>query len=87
MIRNLWLALWPNMVAPSVWTIIAIVIAHFKAKWHRDRLHNEHLAVVAKGNLDLLDLAQEHHDEAMKAADERHVILMNHVSGVPPKGA
>jgi hypothetical protein len=37
---ELWQPMWPNMFAPSAITLAAIVIAHYKAKWHRERMHD-----------------------------------------------
>lgn len=41
MIRSLWDALWPNVVAPSAWTILAVVISHVKATRQRERHHED----------------------------------------------
>ena len=42
MIASLWDSLWPNMVAPSVWTIAAIIISHYRT--HR-KLRAQHEAL------------------------------------------
>ena len=38
---EIWGPMWPNMFAPSAITLAAITIAHFKAKWHRERQHED----------------------------------------------
>jgi hypothetical protein len=40
-IRNLWNDLWPNAVAPSIWTILAIVIAHIRTRRLARRNHED----------------------------------------------
>jgi hypothetical protein len=36
-----WNDLWPNAIAPSIWTITAIVVSHVKAKRHREQQHED----------------------------------------------
>ena len=40
--RGLWLALWPNMIAPSVWTILGIATSH-AVTGRRARRHHEEM--------------------------------------------
>jgi hypothetical protein len=34
-----WGQSWPNIFAPSIYTLPAVVIAYFKSKQHRNKLH------------------------------------------------
>ena len=37
----LWSALWPNIVAPSLWTVLAVAVAHWRARVRADARHRE----------------------------------------------
>lgn len=41
MIRSLWDSLWPNTVAPSVWTLLAVIVSHVRATGQRRRNHED----------------------------------------------
>ena len=52
MIRSLWDQLWPNVIAPSAWTILAVVVSHVRARRQRERHHAEltaHVTATAGG--------------------------------------
>lgn len=38
---ELWGPLWPNVFAPSVWVLPAVVISHVKAARQRERHHQD----------------------------------------------
>ena len=38
---ELWGPVWPNTVAPSAWTLLAVVISHVKAARQRERHHQD----------------------------------------------
>lgn len=38
---HLWAPMWPNMFAPSMITLAAVVISHVKARRHRERQHED----------------------------------------------
>lgn len=38
---EVWSPLWPNTVAPSVWTLLAVAASHVKAARQRERHHEE----------------------------------------------
>lgn len=40
-LHALWNDLWPNTVAPSAWTLLAIIASHVKAARQRQRHHEE----------------------------------------------
>lgn len=40
-LHALWDDLWPNMIAPSLWTLPALVVGYFKAKRQRERHHED----------------------------------------------
>ena len=47
---ELWGPLWPNMIAPSVWTLLAVIGTHLRATRQRERQHREmkdHVAALA----------------------------------------
>lgn len=55
MIRSLWDQLWPNVIAPSAWTILAVMVSHAKAARQRERHHEDmkqHVTKVAGGSDD-----------------------------------
>lgn len=37
MIHNLWSSLWPNIFAPSVWTLTGIGVSHIALRLHHNR--------------------------------------------------
>lgn len=41
MIRSLWDSLWPNTVAPSAWTLLAVAVGHVRAARQRERHHQD----------------------------------------------
>lgn len=41
MIGFLWHNLWPNMFAPSVWAIAAIIVSHFRLRAYMKKHHQE----------------------------------------------
>jgi hypothetical protein len=52
-IRSLWDQLWPNVIAPSAWTILAVVISHIRAARQRERHHQDmkqHVTNAAGGS-------------------------------------
>jgi hypothetical protein len=40
-LHALWNDLWPNTVAPSAWTLLAVVTSHVKAARQRERHHQD----------------------------------------------
>ena len=40
-LHALWNDLWPNAVAPSVWTLLAVVTSHVRAARQRERHHQD----------------------------------------------
>jgi uncharacterized membrane protein len=52
---DLYQNMWSNIFAPSAITLVAVLFAYLKGKWHRQRLHDE-----------AMQKADEHH-EALKA--------------------
>lgn len=45
---ELWGPIWPNTVAPSVWTLLAVGLSHWRTR-KRLRRHEEKLDKVTKG--------------------------------------
>jgi hypothetical protein len=45
---ELWSPLWPNMVAPSLWVLPAVVISHVKSARQRERHHEDMKQHVTK---------------------------------------
>lgn len=41
LLSDLWQAMWPNIFAPSFFTVLGIFISHFKIKGHVNRKHDE----------------------------------------------
>ena len=39
--RDIWAPMWPNMFAPSVITLAAVVVSHFRLKAHQKKNHEE----------------------------------------------
>lgn len=55
MIRSLWDSLWPNTVAPSVWTLLAVIVSHVKAARQRERHHQDmkkHVTAASGGKVE-----------------------------------
>lgn len=49
---ELWGPMWPNMFAPSVITLLAVIVSHVKAHRQRERHHEElkqHVTAAAGG--------------------------------------
>jgi hypothetical protein len=47
-----WNDLWPNAIAPSVWTLAAVIASHVKAARQRERHHEDmkqHVTATAGG--------------------------------------
>ena len=47
---ELWGPLWPNVMAPSAWTLAAVIGTHLRAARQRERQHREmkeHVAALA----------------------------------------
>lgn len=44
--RDLWAPMWPNMFAPSVITLVAVVFSHFRLKAHQKRNHEEQMQAL-----------------------------------------
>lgn len=40
-LKYLWVQMWPNMAAPSIWTVLGIAISHVRLKAHVNRKHEE----------------------------------------------
>ena len=40
-LHNFWDDLWPNVVAPSAWTLAAIIVSHVKRTAQAERHHRE----------------------------------------------
>ncbi len=53
MIRNLWEAMWPNIFAPSFWTLIGIAAAHLHHTRHLNK-QNDLLNPETPGGLKVL---------------------------------
>ena len=50
---ELWGPMWPNMFAPSVWTLLAVITSHVKAARQRQRHHEDmkqHVTNTAGGS-------------------------------------
>jgi len=50
---HLWGPIWPNMVAPSVWTLFGISLSHFRMKKHVNTKHDELKAHVTAQHKEL----------------------------------
>jgi hypothetical protein len=48
MLAHLWEALWPNVVAPSAWTLLGIGAHHVALRRQARRLHEETRAHVTR---------------------------------------
>lgn len=48
MITHLWAAMWPNVFAPSAWTIAAVGVSHLLHHRRQTRHHGEMLAHIAR---------------------------------------
>jgi hypothetical protein len=49
-LHNFWNDLWPNVIAPSAWTLAAITVSHVKRTAQAERHHREmkeHVTAVA----------------------------------------
>jgi hypothetical protein len=40
-LHALWNDLWPNTVAPSAWTLLAVIASHVRAARQRERHHQD----------------------------------------------
>ena len=40
-LHSFWNDLWPNVVAPSVWTLLAIAVSHVKRARQAERHHQD----------------------------------------------
>jgi DMSO/TMAO reductase YedYZ heme-binding membrane subunit len=40
-LHALWNDLWPNTVAPSIWTLLAVAVSHVRAARQRQRHHED----------------------------------------------
>jgi hypothetical protein len=38
---ELWGPIWPNTIAPSAWTLAAVIVSHVKAARQRERHHED----------------------------------------------
>lgn len=50
---ELWGPVWPNTIAPSVWTLAAVVISHVRTARQQRRQHDEikkHVTAATEGN-------------------------------------
>jgi hypothetical protein len=47
-LHALWNDLWPNTVAPSIWTLAAVIVSHVKAARQRERQHQDMKRHVTK---------------------------------------
>jgi hypothetical protein len=50
MFAQLWANLWPNMFAPSIWTLIGVAISHMHLKRHVNRKHDELKKHLSEGS-------------------------------------
>jgi len=53
-LHALWNDLWPNTVAPSAWTLLAVVASHVRAARQRERHHQDmkqHVTNTAGGSV------------------------------------
>jgi hypothetical protein len=52
-LHNFWNDLWPNVIAPSAWTLAAITVSHVKRTAQAERHHREmkeHITAVSGQN-------------------------------------
>jgi hypothetical protein len=45
-----WTASWPNIFAPSIWTLLGIVVAHIHLMKRQDRHHAAQLDAISNLN-------------------------------------
>ena len=60
----IWQAMWPNIFAPSMWTLLGIVIAHIHHLRRQDNLLNPH---TPGGLGDLMSEMKNQHEKTRKA--------------------